>query len=130
MTERHGNYDDLFQVLESYIGKEITCIYAEILSDEYKGVKSKLKLVHPYESITMELGDTYDFIGERNAIVVLAAEENGKIQYLYKNTNIEKKYPGYFKDPFGLISAQKEHLGYSVKEEKVNAMPTVKNSVK
>lgn len=124
--ERHGNYDDLFQLLETYTGQEVCCIYAEILSDEYKGFKSKLKEVHPYDSITLEPGESIDFLGERRAIVVLAVEEDGKVNYLYKNHNIPKKYLGYSNDMFGLISAQKDTLGYSIKEEQVHNLPTVK----
>lgn len=128
MTERHGKYDDLFQLLDAYIGQEMCCIYAEILSEEYQGVKAKLKQVHPYDSITLENGITYDFIGDKKAIVALGTMDGDKVQLLYKNSEISKKYPGYLNDPFGLITAQKETLGYSIKEEQVYNLPTVKNS--
>lgn len=121
MTERHGNYDEMFQILDALNGQEVVCIYAELASDEYKGFRGKIKQVDPYDSITFELGDSYKFVGERNAIVLLSVEINGKQHNIYTNKEIPKKYPGYFNDPFGLMSAQKKHLGYSVKEEEMTA---------
>lgn len=119
MTERHGKFDELFQILDAIKGQEVICIYSELASDEYKGFRGKLKQVDPYDSVTFELGDSYNFIGERNAIVLLSVEMNGKQHNLYTNPDIPKKYTGYFNDPFGLMSAQKEQLGYSVKEEQM-----------
>lgn len=119
MIERHGNFDHLFTMLEELKDQQIMCIYSEIGSKEYQGVRSTLKNVIPYDSIMLELRDTISFVGERNAIVLLATEIDGQMHTLYKNADIPKIYPGYSTDPFGLISIQKEHLGYSVREEQL-----------
>lgn len=117
--EQLGNFDHLFEMLEELKGQQIMCIYSEIGSEEYQGVRSTLKDVSPYDFIMLELRDKISFIGERNAIVLLATEIDGKMHTLYKNADIPKKYPGYSTDPFGLITLQKEHLGYSIREHQL-----------
>lgn len=130
MAERHGKLDKFFELLENIKGQQVACIYSEIQGEGYKGVRGKLTAVHPYDSITLDMGDTYDFLGERMAIVLLTATINGQQQELYRNAEVPERYPGYFNDPFGLITDQKEHLGYSVKEESVIKQANTINSVR
>lgn len=118
-NNRHGKYDRMFQILETLIGKEITCIYGDLGQENYQGVRGILSEVEPYKSITIN-GSTFDFIGERTAIVHVSTMVEGKRVLLYLNTNVKKPYRGYFYDPMGLVQAQTSQLGYSVKAEEMD----------
>lgn len=114
--ETKGKFDKTFEMLEQLVDQKIFCIYTEIGINQFKGLKGTLNEITPYDSVVIE-GRVLRFIGNLDAIVMLGFEMDGKPKALYYNKNIKKMYHGYSNDPLGLISAQKEQLGYSVKEQ-------------
>ncbi|MCI8461041.1 MAG: hypothetical protein HFE81_06545 [Bacilli bacterium] len=115
-NEIKGKYDKAFEMLEQLINQEVYCIYTESRIGQYKGYRGTLNSVTPYDSIVLE-GRVHRFVGDFDAIAQIGIEIDGKPHAIFHNSGIKKDYPIYSTDPLGLISAQKEMLGYSVKEQ-------------
>ncbi|MCX4254860.1 MAG: hypothetical protein OSJ63_06315 [Bacilli bacterium] len=100
--------------LESHIGDEGVCIYYE--KGERKEIKGPIKLVEPFDRIVI---GTYSlpFVGA--SIIIEQVSANGSSVYYYSGA---KDYIQLFEtDHYGLVMAQKEILGYSVKDVSMNA---------
>lgn len=118
--ERHGFFDEEMQMLENFVGKEVSVIYFSRGGKQLEGMKGILTNVNSYDSVTVN-NNIYYFLGSENTILCIGYGEN---QQLYFNKSIPQQvflqsYPSYFKEDMLLISEQQQYLGYSVKGEEM-----------
>lgn len=118
--ERHGFFDEEMQMLENFVGKEVSVIYFSRGGKQLEGMKGILTSVNSYDSVTVN-NNIYYFLGSENTILCIGYGEN---QQLYFNKSIPQQvflqsYPSYFKEDMLLMSEQQQYLGYSVKGEEM-----------
>ncbi len=118
--ERHGFFDAEMQMLENFVGKEVSVIYISRGEKKLEGIKGILTNVSSYDSVTVN-NNVYYFLGSANTILCIGYGEN---QQLYFNKGIPQQsflqsYPSYFKEDMLLMSEQQQYLGYSVKGEEM-----------
>lgn len=118
--ERHGFFDEEMQMLENFVGKEVSVIYISRGGKQLEEIKGILTNVSSYDSVTVS-NNVYYFLGSVNTILCIGYGEN---QQLYFNKSIPQEsflqaYPSYFKEDMLLMSEQQQYLGYSVKGEEM-----------
>lgn len=118
--ERHGFFDKEMELLETFIGKEVSVIYISRGGKKLEGVRGLIDNISSYDSITVN-NNVYYFLGANNTILCIGYGENNQI---YFNRNIPqeaflKDYPKYYWEDMLLMSDQQEYLGYSVKREEM-----------
>ena len=118
--ERHGFFDEEMQMLENFVGKEVSVIYISRGGKQLEGKKGILTNVSSYDSVTVN-NSVYYFLGSGNTILCIGYGENQQLSF---NKSIPQQvflqsYPSYFKEDMLLMSEQQQYLGYSVKGEEM-----------
>lgn len=106
--DRHGNFDEVFLVLELHKGKPIYCIYSN--KGQREGIKGILKTVIPYDLVVV--GDNLiPFVGPLMAIEAIFDENQ---QPIYRNTKADGYTGCSMRSPLDIVHEQNDILGYSV----------------
>lgn len=111
--QRKEYLGQLMDNLKNYVGQEVIAIYWQ--AGKLNGFKGVLQDVVPFDFIDLA-GNIINFVGVKSAIQMIALDEKSMVYY---NRDVEA-YQGFsIKDIMGLILAQEEMLGYSVKRAEI-----------
>lgn len=111
--EKKERLIQIMNELNEFVNQDIIIIYWQ--RGKLNGLKGKMMGIEPFDYIKLD-DIEISFAGIDTAIQLVASGDEG---LLYYNPEVEH-YQGFsFKNIMGLITAQEELLGYSVKREEV-----------
>ncbi len=116
--DKRSIYNVIMNNLTNFLGEMITVIYWE--NGKLHGLRGILNNIIPYDYVDIE-GERINFVGSNMAIQAIASSQD---KMLYYNASTEN-YQGFsFRDIIGLIVAQEELLGFSVKRGEIENKDT------
>ena len=119
MQEEKKEYlGQLMNNLKTFVGQDVIVIYWQ--NGKLNGVKGKMMGIEPFNYIKLDDMEI-SFAGVDTAIQLVASSDES---LLYYNSDVEH-YQGFsLRNVMGLILAQEEILGYSIKREEIkNSSP-------